>query len=67
MITKPKPIRIRWKEVVRICRTVSIGERKAADIFRRPGCRARILLPNCQQATYDRAEVLRELGIQEPS
>ena len=67
MITKPKPIRIRWKEVVRICRTVSIGKHKAADIFRRPGCPARILLPNCHRATYDRAEVLRELGIQEPS
>lgn len=57
------PVLIMWAEVMALCRRASVGEHSARKMFCREGCEARIKLPFSAVWRYNRAMVLRDLGL----
>lgn len=60
--TKPKPLYLKWNDVLRITREAGLTSHSAIKLFKRD-CPARIVLQNHTYPVYIRAEVLKALGI----
>lgn len=54
---------VTWAEVMSLCRRASVGEHTARKMFCRVDSEARIVLRGTAMARYNRAMVLRDLGL----